>query len=520
MTPTDRKILLVFIAISLALRVACLNLNAAEYTDGILQITAFESGFTYWPPLYTVAAKMLAPAAGDLERAAKLVSILSSTLLLIPLFSLAFRLAGRRAAVYATLFYLANPIAARWGIRVMSDSLFALLFFWSAALLLHVWDWTPEAETIGGEPDRTALPVAAFVAACLMGPLAALTRYHGLLLLLLQWPAARAFLARWRGDRSRSRLAVAATALLPWLLVLAWLGTHGALHQKQIAERAGSSPVEALTVYWNLGESFVLLLPYFFTIPVFVLSAVGLAIFLGRASRGGPEGQSAKRFAGIFVVFLALLVAAQSVFGAFQERYFLPLVPFMAILAGEAAARWEEGARRVMARGALAAILLYSFGWSSAVLVLQREAFGDIKQAARYCSTAIPRGARIFSNEWFRAGMPAIKMTFWAKRPVEGFDGSESLSKGDYLCLHSLYGGLNAYPSLRPSVRFREQLDAVRARYDCTEIAWFEAVTVPLLPDIMENPDTHTNPVAWFYRYAPQRFRTVILRIDGVRSSR
>ena len=33
---------------------------------------------------------------------------------------------------------------------------------------------------------------------------------------------------------------------------------------------------------------------------------------------------------------------------------------------------------------------------------------------------------------------------------------------------------------------------------------------VPLLPDIMERPGTHQNPMAWMLRYRKQHFRTTI----------
>jgi len=531
MTATDRKILLLFVTVSLVLRLACLNLNSAEYTDGILQITAFDYGFTFWPPVYTVAAKAVGLLVGNLEQAAKLISIVSSTLLIVPLFWLTVRLAGRSAAIYASLFYMTNPIAARWSIRVMSDSLFALLFFWSAVLFLHILESKPGQETNDGERKPARLPWAAFVAACLMAPLATLTRYQGILLLPLEFLALKAFLARRGGmdilpmnshgqdaRGTKNKFAITLMVVLPWLLALTWLGEHYAAHERQIVERTGLSLAETLVSYWNLAESFLLFLPYFLTIPVFVLFIVGLGLFWGSAPSSGVEQMEpvvARRsnpirrtFGWSFLAFAALILAIQSVFGAFQERYLLPLVPFMMVFVGAAAARWEKnaGKRLAVVRTALVLVICYCFAWTSAVLILQREAFGDIKQAARYCAT-LPPQARIFSNEFYRPDMPAIKMSFWSGRRVEGFRGSEPLAKGDYLCLHSVYGDLN------------EQIAEVRKRYDCKDVEWFEASIVPLLPDIMEIPGTHPNPLAWVFRYHRQRFRTVVLQIDGPRSA-
>jgi len=72
---------------------------------------------------------------------------------------------------------------------------------------------------------------------------------------------------------------------------------------------------------------------------------------------------------------------------------------------------------------------------------------------------------------------------------------------------------------LRPALNIHQQVEAIRSLYDCREVAWFRAEIVPLLPDIMEIPGTHPNPLAWFYRYHRQQFYTVVLAIEGQRSS-
>jgi len=512
MTPTDRKILFALVVIGLVFRLACLNLNAAEYTDGILQIAAFDVGFTFWPPGYSVAAKVLAFGVGDLELAGKLVSILSSALLLIPLFSLTLRLAGRRAAVYAALFYLTDPIVMRWSIRVMSDSLFNVLFFWAAALFLQTTESPPKDH----ERQPTAMPLAGLLCGCLLAPLATLTRYQGILLVPLEWLALKAYWASARASKDSRKTTVVCAALLAWLPVVAWVGVHSNAHVRQFTERAEVGLIQTLIAYWSLAESFVLLLPYFVTIPVFVLFACGLGLCFA--------GDRQKRtFAWTFVWFAVTIIAIQSAFRVFQERYLLPLVPFMLVLAGVAAARWEERAeaRRGLVRAALVLFLCLCFAWTSAVLLSQREAFGDIKRAARFCAT-LPPEARVFSNEWFGGDRPAIKMSFWSGRRIEGYDGSQPLAKGDYLCLHSgIYGRWSAYPALGPSPSFQERLAAVDVQYDCTPVGGeFHARIVPLFPDIMDGSELHTSPLAWFYRYVPQRFRTVVLRIEGPRSAR
>jgi hypothetical protein len=512
MTPTDRKILFALVPVGLVVRLACLNLNVAEYTDGILQIAAFDIGFTFWPPGYSVATKALAVAGCDLELAGELVSILSSALLLIPLFSLTLRLAGRRAAVYAALFYLTDPIVMRWSIRVMSDSLFNVLFFWAAALFLQ----TAESRPTDHERQPAAMPLAGLLCGCLLAPLATLTRYQGILLVPLEWLALKAYWARARASNDSRKTPILSAALLAWLPVVAWVGVHSRTHLQQFAERSEVGLTQTLLAYWSLAESFVLLLPYFVTIPVFVLFACGLGLCFA--------GDRQKRtLAWTFVWFAVTIVAMQSAFRAFQERYLLPLVPFMMVLAGVAAARWDESAqaRRGWVRAALALCLCLCCAWTAAVLYLQREAFGDIKQAARFCAT-LPPEARVFSNEWFGGDRPAIKMSFWSGRRIEGYDGSQPLAKGDYVCLHSgIYGRWGTYPALGPSPSFQERLAAMDAQYGCTPVGGeFHARVVPLFPDLMDGAELHTSPLAWFFRYSPQRFCTVVLRIEGPRSAR
>ena len=221
-----------------------------------------------------------------------------------------------------------------------------------------------------------------------------------------------------------------------------------------------------------------------------------------------------------YLVLAVAILWTQAIFSSFQSRYLLPLIPFMMVFAGVAAARWEERTARhlLWVRVALIAILVYSFAWTAGVLFLQRGVFGDIKQAAQYCSTLSPE-ARIFSNEIYKPTMPAVKMSHWSGRRVERLGDSRLLGKGDYVCLHSAYGGLSRFPTLVPALRLDQQMELLRRRCDFEEVAWFEATIIPLLPDVMENPDTHQNPAAWFYRYQRQRFRTVILRINGPRSA-
>jgi len=519
---TDRLLLAGLLALALAPRLALIGLNSAEYTDGILQINAFQYGFPLWPPLYTLAVKFVALAVGDPVIAGRLVSILAGSLLVVPIYLAAHRLAGRRAAVYAVLFWLVNAVAGRWSLRVMSDMLFALLFFWSSVLFLRFIETGLPFDRREGpalEDERTTLDSAGTLfVANLLGALALLTRLQGILLMIPGLLAIIAFLRARRGGVRIHEFAALAGSIVAWIAALAWFARLLPAHGAQTAGRASDALFPTLLSYGYLAECFVLLLPYFITIPVFVLCLVGVGLFLAGDRRGFL-------FALIFLALGALLIGIQAVFQAFQERYLLPLIPFMTVLAGAAAARWEAVARRpAFVRAALVVVLLYSFGWMAGSLALQRDAFGDLKRAAVFCRT-LPAGARIFSNESYdalrdRPDVAAVKMTFWANRPVRTLTDPTVLQSGDYVCLHSFYGGLSDYPTLRPSLRLPRQLALLRERFELEEVDWFQSGLVPLLPDITENPDLHASPAWWIYRYAPQRFRTVVLRIVAVRAPR
>jgi 4-amino-4-deoxy-L-arabinose transferase-like glycosyltransferase len=528
----DVKIIGAFLLIAFAARLACLRLNSAEYTDGILQITAFEYGFTFWPPLYAALTKALAFAFGDLITAGRLVSILASSLLVIPIYLTAHRLAGRRAAMYAVLFYLVNSIAGRWSIRVMSDALFACLFFWSAALLIRCFELgrggrLSEVGQVGNLSSSDSAPVGSsggdeqvanwshFFAGNILGALSLLTRMQGLLILPL---SAAALIACLRSPRNRHPVGKHAplliVALALWIAALAWFGLLLGAHGEQTAQRASASMFTTLLSYGAMIESFVLLFPYFITIPVFILFLAGAGLFLA-----GDRRQFV--FAIVFLAAGAVIIGMQAVFMAFQERYLLPLIPFMMVLVGATAARWEAYVRRTyIVRIALAIILLYSLAWTTATLLLQRDAWGDLKRSAEFCRT-LPPQARIFSNEVYRPGMPAVKMTFWAGRAILAFDGSQAPAAGDYVCLHSAYsGGLKPYPALIPTVPLGEQIAAFKKQYNCSEVKMFRSSLTPILPDIMEAPGTHPNPAWWLFRYTRQDFVTVILRIDQARPAK
>ena len=116
-------------AISLVVKLTLIRLNGGEYTDGIIQLQLWNSPVVFFPPGYGLASRVLGFLTGDPAMAGRLVSILASAAVLPVFYRLAFQvLKDERASVWAVLFLALSPIFNRWSLRVMTDSLFLLLF--------------------------------------------------------------------------------------------------------------------------------------------------------------------------------------------------------------------------------------------------------------------------------------------------------------------------------------------------------------------------------------------------------
>lgn len=489
---SSAKVLGIFIVINLALRVAFFNINAAEYTDGILQITLFDQPNSIWPPLYAVLTLLVKPLAGSMESAGKLVSVVANVLVLIPIFFIATRLFNRTSATYACILYTVSPIALRWGIRVMTDSLFVFLFFMAIWLFLISID-TPF--------EKSALRRRLSALFIIFSALATLTRYQGIILFPLTLPV---FYSTIRRDLKS--LSLLLFSYLVWVIVPFWILFYGFAHTQQVAERTASAPLSTLLAYWNVFESFIAYFPYFLTYPIAFLFLVG--IFYLKFNR-----QVHRAFIILFFYVLLSILVIQSVFSSFQSRYLFPVLPFIIIYAGYGLELVEQKFRQ-RTRWVFSAILfitlVYGIIFSIAVVVFQRETFGDIKSAALFVREKIPHNTPVYSNEFYRPGILCPKMRYWAQRDVKYFFG-QPLPEGAVVCIHSAYGGSSAMDYLL--------LNMVR-HYRFREIARFEADIIPLLPDVMEEPLSHQNPLAWVFRYQPQTTLTFVYRIISIREAK
>lgn len=506
-----RRDLWILLAIAAATRLLMLPVNEAEYTDGVLQVRTFaepHGGGAIWPPLYAALVYPLHFVFGYLW-SGRLVSAVASTLALYPIYRMAQRAFGTRAALYAGIFYIAAPVANRWGVRLMTDASFSLFFFWACERMCFA------AGESDGRQARRALGWAAAMAV-----LASLTRYQGAMLvppvLVCAW-------LLWRRGGAvpwKPLLPLLGLALLP-----AWSFAIGFIHDEQFESRSlGGGAGAALKVFALNAEAFAAFTPYFLTYPVFVLALFGM--FWTRQRRGP--------FFGWLMLYVAVvLLVVQGLFSSFQERYFLPLYGFFWVLTGAGMwaiqERWGRHGRRFKQRAFPYLLILsvaWSAGWSLMVVYGHRDAFGDLARASRAAAEIGGPEARLYTNEFYRLQstppIAANKASFFAGRRVvflgeqfvpmrPGPDGRPAaparfLEPGSIIILSDAYAGEFFLESLQRHYRLEPLVDEP-----------FRAVLFPLFPDIMAEPGRAQNPLAWHSRYNPQFFATMLYRVEGRR---
>lgn len=494
----EKKLLLGLIVFTFALRVIFLSWNQGEYTDGILQLTLFSSASsnTFFMPFYTWVTSFLNLLFKDMETSGKLVSMLAGTLGIIPVYYLAKRLYGFKAALLAGVLYSVSPEIWRWHLRVMTDSLFCTLFLWSLWQLIEAVS-EPDVES----EENKSHPAFSLGVAWLAGGLATLTRYQGLgLLPFLAWGTWQVF-SKPVPALPKAKYLIA--AMLVWLgAFVAWFGAptwwlvRGMGHFGQYAERMGQTWQSTLAAYLTMGESFVAFYPYEMTYPVFFFALYGL--FRTEWNR------KLKIFYSCFGLLFFFWLLGHAPFQSFQFRYFIPMLSLSVIPAGYGMIYLlEKGKNNYSAwrRAAVLIAIFFSLLFSLAAIFVQRGTFGDIKESALYMKENL-QGKRILDNESYRENVANVKVRYWSGLPVEAYDISK-LQPGDYVCLHDIQINLN------------QELNRINQAFVMIPEAEFKSQTLPLLADIMVMPPITSRPEALLYRYFPQHFQTVIVRVEA-----
>lgn len=531
---------MIMVGVNLGLRGAFLAFAKGSYTDGILQVTAMSEGYTFWPPLYTWLASIPALIPGvDVETGGKIISVLAASLAVLPIEAIARRLFGARAALMTAILYTISPLPLRWSVMVMTDATFMALWMGSLAALLTataaVWPERFEQTKVKSAADGQAA-VRWLLAASALGTAAALTRFQGVLLIpLIAWVIFRMMRAAGSGKEFSSRWSVPPiVTLLPWAGVAAWAafasksvqGHRGQIAARMAYDETGIDLSQTFLNYLFYVEEFCLRAPYFVTWGIFGFFIYGLLRIKFATTR-----------LTLSVIAGALLtvgvVGMQSVFQSWQTRYMLPVVPFMIILAGHGISVWERvcGEKRLRYLALVAPTLVYAAAFSACVVYYQSRPFGDMREAGHYIREKVPADARIFATERYNE-IVAPKLKFWSGRDdIKLFRLGQDLIPGDIIVISSYYGALGSeFGASNPNMRggwFEYQwledlllsyeankaVEDSRLLYPANKIAHFTYSAFPILPDIMQEPLTHQNPLAPLLRYRRQIFATTILQV-------
>ncbi|MGF1573875.1 MAG: ArnT family glycosyltransferase [Sumerlaeia bacterium] len=513
--------------VAVLVRFALTPMNVGEYTDGVLQARQFINPVGIWPPLYTVCIAILQlPVSlffsNELLWAGRFTSAAFSALSIFPIFMLARRAFGTRAAIYACVFFLTAPVANRWGIRLMTDSTFAF-FFWVACERLCV---------AADDKDQSKAHVALGIA-CLAMVLSVLTRYQGAMLILPIAACAWIIFRRFKTLPWKPLLFLSGLLLIPlWDFYLDVEFIHG----QQFSDRSlGNNPWITAKIITLNAEAFFLYMPYYLTYPVALCAVTGM--YWMRLRRG--------QFFGWLAVYTAVvLLVVQGAFGSFQERYFMPIMGFLWILAGAGMfaiqERWLRRGKTIKKRlfpYFMIGVFAFSGFFSLAVLLMQRESWGDLATASRTVGSLMQADEQIFTNEIYRDSQ-AMRI---AGDKVAFFAGTENVSFLD-----------ERFISFNPRIKPQEPMpvgsyviltsispvsdvaasQALIAHYRLEEIPQspFQAVVTPLLPDntpvgaMMQFTDGtqrpmgfDQNPMGWFLRYDQIPSYTRVFVVQGYR---
>jgi hypothetical protein len=137
--------------------------------------------------------------------------------------------------------------------------------------------------------------------------------------------------------------------------------------------------------------------------------------------------------------------------------------------------------------------------FSVASLISQRDSFGDIKRSSEFLKN-LPADAVIYSDE-------VPKTQYWSGRkvvllPYLSENTPFNPRPGDTVVLHSFY-------TLRFLFVDRHMVDAYRAEILHED----QSVVVPLLTDVMEDPNLQNRTTATAFRFQPQFFKSRVYRI-------
>jgi 4-amino-4-deoxy-L-arabinose transferase-like glycosyltransferase len=132
--------LLFLTSLSLALKVLILLFVEAINSDGVLYITAakefagghYKEGLRIFPmPFYPLLIMLFHSIVPNWVAAARLVSLLTSVLTIIPLYLLTKKLFDRKAAIWACVAFAISPLSNHLSVEVIRDPAYVFFFAWT-----------------------------------------------------------------------------------------------------------------------------------------------------------------------------------------------------------------------------------------------------------------------------------------------------------------------------------------------------------------------------------------------------
>jgi hypothetical protein len=476
---TEKTAWAVLCVVGLLTRFPFLHWFTSELTDGVLCLTYFQSHiyeiprfviFPGYPALVSMGAGLGLPA----ETWGRTLSVLFGLWAMVPIWRLARRWASVEISFLVCLAYLLSPLVWMWSLRAMPETFFLFLF----------WYAVERAVSIEESPD---LKKVSILSVCALS--AFLVRPEGTLLVLF------AVLILWRTRKYR----VGGFILLLFTTALGFLPSMRFLFSHMMgAFEEGTVGVETPYVHM-MGNLWVYL-----TQPAWVFSPILFFLAVGGvfSSLGGTDAADRfwrRRLSALLGIILLLKMVPTN----YQDRHLLLFLPAVCVLAGLKLQKMEDAWRLrcsenglLMRRNGLAALMLgFLAVFSTAVLVLQKDAFGDVSRNAQYLKT-LPSNAVVYSDE-------QIKTEYVSKRPIHVWSSeTRNLNPGDFLVFHTFN---------TPRLWWLEQ--TLTRHFEMELVHQDTSYVVPLLTDLMMDPQFQNRAQATARRFETQYFETKIYRI-------
>jgi hypothetical protein len=405
-----------------------------------------------------------------LVRVGRAFSAIVATACVAVLYLLGRRLVGTAVGLLAAALFAFSPVHVLEGHRVNPDGLMILL-----GLVATLW------AVVAADTGRRGLSLAAFAAAGFAGG----TKYTGLSAVTVPaWLALRAAHGRRGGRVATLALGLVATGaafafsmapgLFNWPAIR--FGFHWQWHYNVGITQPGLDLAGQGWTYTRYVYPLVVALPYTMGWPLYVAGLAGLAVVTRHPGR-------LRQVLGAAIVPFALVQGAASVVVA---RYYLPLVPYLALAAAVLLARiWQ--ARRAAGAAATAAVL----GYTILLAASQCARLGLGPQRAVGALLAERARAAVGAGRPFVVAYPdPIAFFYDAVRP-----GIVSLPQVKVIYVPEAYRNLRAEPD--EALTDDERLSSDRRWVSETEV---DAV---VLPSWVENAVLRERPAGYagrFYR--------------------